>query len=90
MEVSSILYVGLKCPIECWPKSTVFICGTKNSDCDWVYILLFHKNGTGVAFDARRWVTLCISIASCWMVQSWTESQLSFSKRDAKEEILSS
>ena len=53
VEVSSILYVGLKYPIEFWPKYTVFICGTKNSDCDWVYILLFHKNGTGVAFDAR-------------------------------------
>ena len=44
--------IGPKYLIEFWPKYIAFICGTTNSDCDRVCMLLFCKNRTDVVFDA--------------------------------------
>ena len=40
--------------IEFWPKHTVFICCTKNSDVDWVCILWFCENRTDVASNWNK------------------------------------
>ena len=45
--------IGPKYLIEFRPKYTIFNYGTKNSVCNHIYILLFCKNKTDVAFGAR-------------------------------------
>ena len=70
-----------------WPKYTVFIGNIKNSDFNRVCILSFCKNRTDVAFEARPGYALYISVASCWMLQSWTENELSLSKGETSDEV---